>query len=182
MGYAIAEAARDRGAHVILVTAPTALRPPAGMRVVDVRSAHEMLNALTEHYSKLDALIMAAAVADFRAETPAEHKVKRGEYTLDVRLLPNPDLLAETALLAAHRRVVRVGFAAETQDMVQHASAKLERKSLDLIVANDVSADVFGADSNQVTLLWSDGRQVNLPRMPKSDVAEQLLDAVAALL
>jgi phosphopantothenoylcysteine decarboxylase/phosphopantothenate--cysteine ligase len=182
MGYAIAEAARDRGAHVILVTAPTALRPPAGMRVVDVRSAHEMLNALTEHYSKLDALIMAAAVADFRAETPAEHKVKRGEYTLDVRLLPNPDLLAETALLAADRRVVRVGFAAETQDMVQHASAKLERKSLDLIVANDVSADVFGADSNQVTLLWSDGRQVNLPRMPKSDVAEQLLDAVAALL
>jgi phosphopantothenoylcysteine decarboxylase/phosphopantothenate--cysteine ligase len=182
MGYAIAEAARDRGAEVVLVSTPTALRAPAGLRIVHVNSAQEMLTALTEQYSSHDALIMAAAVADFNVGPPADHKIKRGEHELELRLLPNPDLLAATALLWTEKRhPVRVGFAAETQDMIEHATAKLARKSLDLIVANDVLADVFGADSNQVTLLWSDGRRTALPRMPKIDVAEHVLDAVAAL-
>jgi phosphopantothenoylcysteine decarboxylase / phosphopantothenate---cysteine ligase len=183
MGYAVAEAARDRGAEVTLVTTPTALRLPAGMATVHVRSAQDMLSAIREHYHRLDAIIMTAAVADFRVEAPAEHKVKRGEHALDLRLVPNPDLLAETADLATDRgRPVRVGFAAETQDLVEHATEKLARKSLDLIVANDVSGDVFGADSNQVTLLWSNGRRADLPRLPKAEVAEQVLDAVSALL
>jgi phosphopantothenoylcysteine decarboxylase/phosphopantothenate--cysteine ligase len=181
MGYAIAEVARDRGADVVLVSAPTAIRAPAGLRVVHVNSAQEMLTALTEHYSSHDALIMAAAVADFNVGPPADHKIKRGEHELDLRLLPNPDLLAATALLWTEKHPVRVGFAAETQDMIEHATDKLARKSLDLIVANDVLADVFGADTNQVTLLWSDGRRAELPRMPKIDVAEHVLDAVAAL-
>jgi phosphopantothenoylcysteine decarboxylase / phosphopantothenate---cysteine ligase len=182
MGYAIAEAARDRGADVVLVSGPTAIRPPAGLRVVHVKSAQEMLTALTELYSSHDALIMAAAVADFNVGPSADHKIKRGEDALELRLLPNPDLLAATALLWTEKHPVRVGFAAETRDMIEHATQKLARKSLDLIVANDVLADVFGADTNQVTLLWSDGRRTDLPRLPKTEVAEHVLDAVVALL
>jgi phosphopantothenoylcysteine decarboxylase/phosphopantothenate--cysteine ligase len=182
MGYAIAEAARDRGAEVVLVSTPTDLRPPAGLRLVHVNSAQEMLTALTEHYSSLDVLIMAAAVADFRVAAPADRKIKRDEHALDLHLVPNPDLLAATAVLFSDKRPVRVGFAAETQDLIDHATAKLARKSLDLIVANDVSADVFGADTNEVTLLWLDGHRVDLPRQPKTDVAEEVLDAVVDLL
>jgi phosphopantothenoylcysteine decarboxylase/phosphopantothenate--cysteine ligase len=183
MGYALAEAARDRGADVVLVTTPTALRVPAGLSAIHVRSARDMLAAIREHYSTLDALIMAAAVADFRVEAPSQHKVKRGEHALDLRLVPNPDLLAETAALpSARARPLRVGFAAETEELVAHATEKLARKSLDLIVANDVSGDVFGADSNQVTLLWADGRRADFPRLRKTAVADQVLDAVRALL
>src|SRR5216684_2574341 len=155
MGYAVAEAARDRGADVVLVTTPTALREPAGVEVVHVSSAQQMLAALAEHYPGLDALIMAAAVADFKVSAQAGQKIKRGEHALELRLVPNPDLLAVTASLPSDVRPIRVGFAAETQDLVEHAAEKLARKSLDLIVANDVSDNVFGADSNQVTLLWS---------------------------
>ena len=182
MGYAIAEAARDRGAHVVLVTTPTALRIPAGIEAVHVSSAEQMLRTLTERYARLDALIMAAAVADFKVENSAEQKIKRGEHALELRLLPNPDLLAATASLPTDARPIRVGFAAETQDLVEHAAEKVARKSLDLIVANDVSNNVFGADTNQVTLLWSDGRREDLARMAKTDVAERVLDAVVALL
>jgi phosphopantothenoylcysteine decarboxylase/phosphopantothenate--cysteine ligase len=181
MGYALAEAARDRGASVVLVTTPTALRIPAGLQAIDVGSAQQMLDVLVEHYGQLDVLIMAAAVADFKVDAAGEHKLKRGEHALDLRLVPNPDLLAATALLPHEGRPVRVGFAAETHDLLEHAAEKLARKSLDLIVANDVSADVFGSDDNQVTLLWSDGRREDLPRLPKTDVAERVLDAVAAL-
>jgi phosphopantothenoylcysteine decarboxylase/phosphopantothenate--cysteine ligase len=141
-----------------------------------------MLAAIEIRYPRLDALIMAAAVADFRVETPAAQKLKRGEHAQDLRLVPNPDLLAATAALASGPRPVRVGFAAETHDLVEHATEKLARKSLDLIVANDVSEDVFGSDSNRVILLWSDGRRTDLPRMPKPAVAERVLDAVSALL
>ncbi|MDQ3811526.1 MAG: bifunctional phosphopantothenoylcysteine decarboxylase/phosphopantothenate--cysteine ligase CoaBC, partial [Chloroflexota bacterium] len=108
MGYAVAEAARDRGADVVLVSAPTALRAPGGMRVVQIRSAEGMLESLSAEYASLDALIMVAAVADFRVGNPATSKVKRGETTLSLRLVPNPDLLAATAALPADRRPVRV--------------------------------------------------------------------------
>jgi phosphopantothenoylcysteine decarboxylase/phosphopantothenate--cysteine ligase len=182
MGYAIAEAARDRGADVVLVTTPTALRVPAGLSAVHVRTASEMLRVIEERYADLDALIMAAAVADFRVEAPAGRKLKRGEHAMDLRLIPNPDLLATTAAFASRSRPVRVGFAAETDDLIAHATEKLARKSLDLIVANDVSDDVFGSDTNQVTLLWSDGRRADLARMPKPGVAERVLDAVSELL
>jgi phosphopantothenoylcysteine decarboxylase/phosphopantothenate--cysteine ligase len=137
---------------------------------------------LSQAYPSLDALIMAAAVADFRVEAPAVQKVKRGEYAVDLRLVPNPDLLAETASLLGEQRPVRVGFAAETEDLLDHALGKLTRKSLDLIVANDVSGDVFGSDSNTVTLLWSDGRRDDLERLPKTMVAERVLDAIVSLL
>jgi len=182
MGYAIAEAARDRGAHVTLITTPVAQRVARGVEVVRVEQAREMLDALRQHYSNTDALIMSAAVGDFRVEHVSEHKVKRGEHALDLKLVPNPDLVAETAAFPTERRPVRIGFAAETVDLIDHAREKMTRKSLDLIVANDVSADVFGSDSNQVTLLWAGGRREDLARMPKTDVAERVLDCVVDLL
>jgi phosphopantothenoylcysteine decarboxylase / phosphopantothenate---cysteine ligase len=182
MGYAIAEAARDRGAEVVLISTPTALRQPAGLQLVGVRSAAEMLASLEAHYPSVDVLIMAAAVADFRVDLAANQKLKRGAQAVDLRLVPNPDLVASTALLVTERRVVRVGFAAETQDLVEHATEKLARKKLDLIVANDVSADVFGAETNEVTMLWADGRRADIPRRSKSAVAERVLDAVVGLL
>jgi phosphopantothenoylcysteine decarboxylase / phosphopantothenate---cysteine ligase len=182
MGYAIAEAARDRGAEVVLISTPTALRQPAGLQVVGVGSAAEMLASLEMHYPFVDVLIMAAAVADFRVDSAANQKLKRGAQAVDLRLVPNPDLVASTASLVTERRVVRVGFAAETQDLVEHATEKLARKKLDLIVANDVSADVFGAETNEVTMLWADGRRADIPRMSKSAVAERVLDAVVGLL
>jgi phosphopantothenoylcysteine decarboxylase/phosphopantothenate--cysteine ligase len=182
MEYALAEAARDRGAHVILITAPTFLRVPTALEVVHVEQASEMLEALRQVYARLDALIMAAAIADFRVAEPAQHKVKRGAEGLALRLVPNPDLTVETAAFPTSRQPVRVGFAAETQDVLAQAQAKLQRKRLDLIVANDVSHQVFGHDSNEVTLVWADGRQQPFPRLPKPEVAEHVLDAVAALL
>jgi len=182
MGYAIAEVARDRGASVILVTTQTALRAPGHVSIIEVRTAQEMLDAIIAQYADLDALIMTAAVADFRVEGSAPQKVKRGEGAVDLRLVPNPDLLAETALLPSRRRPVRVGFAAETQELVEHATEKLARKSLDLIVANDVSGDVFGSDSNQVTLLWSNGRRMQLLNMHNVARAEALLHGVRKLL
>ncbi len=182
MGYAIAEAARDRGADVVLVTTPTALRTPGGLTTWHVRTAAEMLEVMTDRYPELDVLIMVAAVADFRVEHEAEQKIKRGEHALELRLVPNADLLATTAALPSPRRPVRVGFAAESEDLLAHATEKLARKSLDLIVANDISGDVFGADDNEVTLLWANGHRQGLPRLPKVDVAERVLDAVVGLL
>jgi phosphopantothenoylcysteine decarboxylase/phosphopantothenate--cysteine ligase len=139
-----------------------------------------MLDAITARYAQLDSLIMSAAVGDFRVEEVAQQKIKRGETALELRLVPNPDLLATTAALGI--RPVRVGFAAETEDLIEHATEKLARKSLDLIVANDVGGDVFGSDDNEVTLLWRDGARRELPRMPKTSVAEHVLDAVRDLL
>ena len=184
MGYAVAEAARDRGARVVLITAPAALRPPGGMEVVRVERAEEMLEAVRAAYRGADALIMVAAVGDFRVEPPAAQKVKRGEGALMLRLVPNRDILRETAAIPTERRPVRVGFAAETRGLLGHATDKLARKCLDLIVANDVSAagSGFAVDTNQVTLLWADGRREALPLLPKAAVAECLLDAVVELL
>ncbi|MBV9170845.1 MAG: bifunctional phosphopantothenoylcysteine decarboxylase/phosphopantothenate--cysteine ligase CoaBC [Chloroflexi bacterium] len=181
MGYSIAEAARDRGAHVTLVTTPTALRSPSAMNVVQVRSAQQMLRAIEDEYPAADALIMVAAVADFRVEQESTQKMKRGEQALELRLVPNPDLLASTAALPTERRPVRVGFAAETQDLLEHAREKLARKSLDLIVANNVAGDVFGSDENEVTLIWSDGRREHVGRAPKPRIAERVLDAIVEL-
>ena len=184
MGYAIAEAARDRGADVTLLTTPTALRAPGEMDVRRLESARELLDAVQASYGQCDVLIMAAAVADFRVEQVAGQKVKRGESALTLTLVPNPDILRETSTLEVDRHPVRVGFAAETNDLLQNAAAKLDRKRLDLVVANDVGAEGsgFAVDTNQVTLLWADGRRDELPQMPKTDVAERVLDAVVQLL
>lgn len=182
MGYALAEAARDRGATVTLVTAPTALTPPVGVTIVRVETARAMFAAVGQATQDADALIMAAAVSDYRVAAPAERKIKKqGAATtgLTIELVPNPDILAETP-----GNFVRVGFAAETEDLLANAARKLRTKRLDLLVANDVGGEGsgFGSDTNRVHLLARDGGVATLPLLPKREVADAILDRVAALL
>ncbi|MDR7482733.1 MAG: bifunctional phosphopantothenoylcysteine decarboxylase/phosphopantothenate--cysteine ligase CoaBC [Armatimonadota bacterium] len=182
MGYAVAEAARDRGARAILITAPTALPDPPGVDVRRVETALEMREAVLAACRDADALVMTAAVADYRPAAPAPQKVKKGAPTWTVELVETPDILTEAG--AAAPALVRVGFAAETTDLVAAARAKLVRKGLDLIAANDVSAagSGFGADTNRLVLIDREGRVEDLPVLPKFDAAWILLDRVRALL
>jgi phosphopantothenoylcysteine decarboxylase/phosphopantothenate--cysteine ligase len=186
MGYAIATAARDRGAFVTLITT-TALPDPFGVEVIQVGSAAQMLAVALETTRQADLLVMAAAVADFRPAAVAEQKIKKQEDTeeLILELVRNPDILAEVAgqKAAGHGPRITVGFAAETEDLLENAKGKLERKKLDLIVANDVSASDagFAVDTNRVTLLAADGSVEALPLMSKFEVAEAILDHIQHL-
>ncbi len=176
MGYAIAEAARDRGAEVVLVTAPTALPRPYGVGVVEVTTAQEMYQAVRKAVEKADVLIMAAAVADYRPVRMAESKIKRDRAEkLTVELERTPDILGEVK-----GNFLRVGFAAESEDLVANAREKLRRKQLDLIVANDVAA--IGAETNRVVLIDRTGGTEELPLLPKREVADSILDRVVRLL
>ncbi|MEK7681809.1 MAG: bifunctional phosphopantothenoylcysteine decarboxylase/phosphopantothenate--cysteine ligase CoaBC, partial [Chloroflexota bacterium] len=179
MGFAIAEAARDRGARVTLITAPTYLPDPAGVETVRVQSAREMQAAVQKAVADADALTMAAAVADYRPTRTASQKIKKTQDTLTVDLVKNPDILAEI-----RGDFVRVGFAAESQDVIANAQAKLRSKGLDMIVANDVSArdSGFSVDTNRVTLLDRSGQTEHLPLLLKIEVAHRILDRVAQLL
>ena len=180
MGYALAEGARDRGANVVLVAAPSALRDPIGVDVVHVESAGEMLDAVSAESGDAHALIMAAAVADWRPRTPQEHKMKKGpDAGWSLSLVKNPDILAEVR----GDHLVRIGFAAESQELVDNARAKLRDKKLDLIVANDVSGSgaVFGSDTNSVVLLDRNGGVQALAEMSKYDAGQRILDRVAKL-
>lgn len=179
MGYALAEAARDRGAQVTLVAAPTALPCPYGVQLVPVRSAREMRDAVAAACPGADALIMAAAVADFQPVEAAEHKIKKaGRTGLTVELAPTPDILSEVG-----GDFVRVGFKAESQDVTENAREMLGRKGLDLVVANDVTdpQSGFATDTNQVTLIDAQGNAEALPLLSKYEVAQRVLDRVAAL-
>ena len=181
MGFAIAEAARDRGAQVTLVTGPVALESPPGVSRVNITTVAEMLAALELATPVADAIVMAAAPADFRPESAADQKIKKapGEDTMTVHLTKNPDIIAT---LAGPR--VRVGFAAETENLAANAVQKLATKRLDFIVANDVTraGSGFGTDTNEVTLFHADGRVEELSQMSKYEVAQEILDRVAALL
>ena len=183
MGYALALAARDRGAKVTLVSAPTALPAPTGVQLVGVQTAQEMCQAVLAALPESDALIMAAAVADYRPAEAVAHKIKKGEGGLELTLVRTADILAEVATQRAElgRPWVVVGFAAETQDLVANAQAKLEAKRLDLMVAND-ARQAMGADVNQVTLLDASGSIEELPLLPKDEVAERVMDRVAQML
>ncbi len=185
MGLELAQAARDRGARVTLIVGVTALRVPHGMVSIAAPSARAMRDAVLRQVADADALIMAAAVADFRPAQTAEQKIKKGDVeTLTLELVKNPDILREVAYQAprADRRpLVVVGFAAETNDLVANARAKLATKHLDLIVANPVPSS-FGTDMDQATLLARDGTVTELPLLPKAELAEKILDAVAGWL
>lgn len=183
MGYAMAAVAQRRGAEVDLVSGPTALPAPWGVCRHLVRSALEMQTALESLFSQCDALIMSAAVSDYRPAGLAEQKIKRGAAEILVKLTHNPDIVAGLGA-RRHQHQVLIGFAAETQDLLAHAAAKLQRKGLDLIVANDVSAPDagFAVDTNQVTLLDREGGVEVLPLLSKEEVADRILDRVAALL
>ncbi len=183
MGYALALAARDRGAKVTLISAPTARPAPIGVQLVAVQTAQEMRQAVLSALPEGDALIMAAAVADYRPAVAVAHKLKKGEAGLELELVRTPDILAEVATRRAEfswPRVV-VGFAAETQDLIANTQAKLKAKRLDLMVAND-ARQAMGADVNQVTLLDASGGVGELPLLPKEEVAERVMDRVVELL
>lgn len=183
MGYAIAEAARDRGASAVLVAAPTALPDPVGVRVRHVTTAAEMCDAVLDELADSDALVMAAAVADFRPEVTAVDKIKRDGRSLELRLVPTPDILLQVSEKYRGARLIKVGFAAESRDLARNARTKLERKGLHLVVANDITLEGsgFGADNNKVTILRCDGGERDLPLMSKSEVAHVIWDEVRTL-
>jgi phosphopantothenoylcysteine decarboxylase/phosphopantothenate--cysteine ligase len=179
MGYAIALAARDRGAKVTLITAPTSLPEPAGMEVIQIRTAAEMKVAVAKAVAKADALIMAAAVADYQPKTTAKTKIKKESPSLTLELVRTPDIITEVK-----GNFLRVGFAAESEDIVANAKKKLQKKQLDLIVANDITDkdSGFGVDTNKVTIISRDGKTEKLPLLSKREVADKILDRVVGLL
>jgi phosphopantothenoylcysteine decarboxylase/phosphopantothenate--cysteine ligase len=181
MGYRLAEAARDRGAKVILVSGPTSLAAPHGVEVVPVRSAQDMQRAVAERVGPATVVVAAAAVSDFRPAEASPSKMKKDSGPMKLDLVRTPDILQ--GLGEAKGARVLVGFAAETEDLVANARKKLEAKNLDLVVANDVTADGagFGRDTNAVVLLKRDGSRVDVPLASKRQVAERILDEVRAL-
>jgi phosphopantothenoylcysteine decarboxylase/phosphopantothenate--cysteine ligase len=181
MGYAIAEAAVARGAHVVLITGPTSLETPKGVERVDVRTAEEMLHAAQENFPGSTLAIFAAAVADYRVAEPSASKIKRSKESLTIRLEPNPDILATVARDKGERLIV--GFAAETDNLAENARKKLTAKNADLIVANDVTAEGagFNLDTNIVTFFARDDREIVLPKLSKTEVAHRILDEALRL-
>ncbi|MBI2323697.1 MAG: bifunctional phosphopantothenoylcysteine decarboxylase/phosphopantothenate--cysteine ligase CoaBC [Chloroflexi bacterium] len=182
MGYAVATAAREAGADVTLITGPTALASPAGVRLVPIETVAELRDAVLASLPDADAVIMAAAVSDFRAADASASKLKKKDVgdEMTLRLVRTVDVLS--AVAAARRPgTLVVGFKAETGDPVAEAERMLKEKGLDLVVANDVSQDVFGSESDQVTFVSADGAET-LPRLAKTEVADRLIERLAARL
>ena len=181
MGYAIAEAARDRGARVTLVSGPVQLSAPAGVEVVYVESSAQLCKAVLERGAEADAVIQAAAPADFRPAQTAAHKIKKTGEGMTLALENTVDIAAELGRRKRPGQVL-VAFAAETDDLLENAKGKLERKNADLVVANDVSRSdaCFGVDTNAVTLITREGARA-LPLMSKREAADGILDLVAEL-
>lgn len=183
-GYALAQAALDAGADVTLITTPTALTPPVGAKVIKVKSVQDMLDALLNESA--DALIMAAAGADFRPVNVAKDKLKKRDGIPQIQLEAAPDILKTLSSQSgvAKRFKVTVGFAAESRDLLANASEKLKSKGLDFIAANDISANDagFAVETNRITLLFANGTQEILPLMSKSEAAEKIIEQVARLL
>jgi len=179
MGYAMAEAARDRGATVTLIAAPTALPEPAGVEATHVETAVQMKEAVAKAVAQADALIMAAAVADYRPKSTAEAKIKKDAPGLTLELIRTPDILTEVK-----GNFLKVGFAAESEDVIANAKRKLEKKQLDLMVANDITAKEsgFDVDTNKVTIIDREGKVESLPLLTKREVADRVLDKVVGLL
>jgi phosphopantothenoylcysteine decarboxylase/phosphopantothenate--cysteine ligase len=177
MGYALAEAARDRGASVVLVSAPTSLNVPYGVELLPIETAQQMHDAVTKSVADADVLIMAAAVADYRPKNVAGSKIKKSSDSLNIELEKTVDILSEVVV------PVKVGFAAESDDLEINAKEKLSKKGLDFIVANDITAanSGFDVDTNEVMIIDRSGRKEKLPLMPKIEVAHKILDRVAAL-
>ena len=185
-GFALAQAALDAGAEVLLITGPVALPTPGGANLIRVETASDMEQAVLEACQEADVLLMAAAVADFRPAQIATQKIKKQEGLPWINLEPTPDILAAVAerRRKSHKPDVVVGFAAETKELIENARSKLHTKQLDLIVANDVSAadSGFAVDTNRVTLLKSSGEVESLPLMSKAEVAERIIGEVASIL
>jgi len=183
MGYALARAARRRGAQVTLISGPTSLRTPAGVEACPVKTAEEMMQAVMDRRSSFDIIIKAAAVSDYRPGKTADHKIKKGADSLTLDLVKNPDILAELGRTKKEHPCILVGFAAETRDLLENAREKLKSKNLDMIVVNDVSRTDAGfeADTNIIRMIFSDGRIEDSPLMTKDEVADLILDRVKAI-
>ena len=185
-GFALAQTALDMGAHVTLITGPSHLPTPAGARRVDVRTSQQMMDEVLKNIPQMDVLLMAAAVADFRPAAPAAQKIKKEAGVPVIKLDTNPDILGAVGHIRGEKGYpdVLVGFAAESQELLKNARAKLQAKNLDLIVANDITASDAGfeVDTNRVTLLDASGGEESLPLMTKEQVADTVLDRVVALL
>jgi phosphopantothenoylcysteine decarboxylase/phosphopantothenate--cysteine ligase len=182
MGYALAAAARDRGAEVVLITGPTQLASPPGVKVVSVVSAADMHRAVTEHLGRSHVVIMAAAVSDFTPLQTSDRKIKKENASETIRLGRTEDILLELGKAGGQRLLI--GFAAETDNLEQNALKKLREKHLDMIVANDLlkNGSGFNADTNAVTILDRSGKSIEIPTMPKSEIASHIMDAVVELL
>lgn len=182
MGYALAEAARRRGADVVLVTGPTNLEPPRGVKVVRVESASEMRDAVMEEFAEADVVIKAAAVSDYAPTRTLPGKMKKTDANLEIALARTVDILAEMGKVKGSR--ILVGFAAETDDLLENARSKLERKNLDLIVANPIGGadSAFGSDTARATILWRNGEREDLGVNSKQHLAWLIVDRIEDLL
>ena len=181
MGYALARAAARRGAEVVLVSGPTALNCPAGVRLIPVVTAADMRDAVVKEFATATAVVMAAAVADYRPVVTADRKIKRGKGTIELRLEPNPDIVKELGQNKDGK--VLIGFAAETEDLTANAAKKLREKNLDMIVANNVAdaGSGFDGDTNIATILDRTGASQSLPLMSKDELADRIYDHFLAL-
>jgi phosphopantothenoylcysteine decarboxylase/phosphopantothenate--cysteine ligase len=181
MGYALAAAARARGATVILISGPTQIAPPPGISVVPVTTAAEMARAVLDRVSDADIVIMAAAVSDFKPALPSDRKIKKQEAATTLQLTRTDDILAAVSRIAGKRLLV--GFAAETDNVVDNAAKKLKDKNLDMIIANDLLQEGagFGSDTNIVTIIDRQGEKRELPRMPKTELAAWIMGKIIEL-
>ncbi len=180
MGYALAGAAAERGAKVVLVSGPVSLTPPAGVERIAVRTSEEMRAAVLAHLAEATIVIQCAAVADYRAAQPSEQKIKKSDQPWTLRLEPTPDILAELGRIKGHRLLV--GFAAETSDLPSETRRKLAAKNCDVMVGNLVGPGVgFDSEENEALLAFRGGELVNLPRAPKTVIAAQILDHLKPL-
>ncbi|MFO8143170.1 MAG: bifunctional phosphopantothenoylcysteine decarboxylase/phosphopantothenate--cysteine ligase CoaBC [Dehalococcoidales bacterium] len=179
MGFALAEAARDRGARVTVIAATSGVSHPPGIDVVPVRTALEMKKALNRAASKADAVIMAAAVSDYKPMRTSRNKIKKEKPTLTLKLMRIPDIIGQL-----RGDIIRIGFAAESENIISNARQKLVSKNLDMIVANDITArgSGFGSDTNQVIIIDRHGNEESLPLLSKRDVADRILDRMVSLL
>ncbi|MGH9375921.1 MAG: bifunctional phosphopantothenoylcysteine decarboxylase/phosphopantothenate--cysteine ligase CoaBC [Terriglobia bacterium] len=182
MGYALAEASQRRGARVVLISGPTRLDPPEGTLFEQVQTADEMANGVLKRLSEASVVLMAAAVGDYQAESVAKEKIKKHNGSLTLRLKPARDILSEIAARRGRKQLV-IGFAAETERLLENAGKKLHAKGLDFIVANNIAQEGagFGVDTNIVTLLFPDGRRKPLEKMSKPEVAGRILDEIVEL-
>lgn len=183
MGYALAGAAKRRGADVMLVSGPTDLKPPVDVNFCGVKTAEEMKRAVLDASEQYDVIIKAAAVSDYRPREKASQKIKKQKETQSIELVRNPDILAELGDKRGNSRWILVGFSAETEDLLANATEKLRQKNLDMIVANDVSREDAGfeSDTNLVKVIYRDGEIEEFPLMKKEEVADQLLERIKEL-
>jgi len=183
MGYALARAAVMRGASVTLVSGPTSLPPPRGVKFLGVKSAEEMKEAVFDCLGDIDVIIKAAAVSDYRPREVSARKIKKGAASISIDLVKNPDILSDLGKAKAGSEYILVGFAAETEDILTNAMEKLRNKNLDIIVVNDITREDSGfkSDTNLVKIIYKDGSREELPLMSKDEVAGQILDRIKRL-